>query len=199
SPSPIGESLIGLKIAFCSSVLSPERKDQVGDEMELMACRQVVPRSSTISPNNSKCKKAEGIWILRQTIDTNWQQGTRRLKRKKKQRPEDRQAQLASCRSAWRSPIVLFREALPYRPMTQIPKRLKAKRGHKTKTTKLIAGGFGSTWVQPESVNPSHFPTYSAQESEWANAEYVLNAATRCSREIELIRGKLLKREFTPL
>ena len=38
----------------------------------------------------------------------------------------------------------------------------------------------------------------SARESEWAKAEFVLNAATRCSRETELIRGKLLEREFTP-
>ncbi|KAG5632164.1 hypothetical protein H5410_003881 [Solanum commersonii] len=51
----------------------------------------------------------------------------------------------------------------------------------------------------PERVNPSPSPTLSARESEWAKAEFVLHAATRCSRETELIRGKLLEREFTPL
>ncbi|KAG5585178.1 hypothetical protein H5410_045612 [Solanum commersonii] len=59
-PSPVGESPIGLEIAFYSSVLSPEGKDQVGDEMEQSNCRRVVPRSSTIIPNNSKCEEAKG-------------------------------------------------------------------------------------------------------------------------------------------
>uniref|UniRef100_M1DYV1 Uncharacterized protein n=1 Tax=Solanum tuberosum TaxID=4113 RepID=M1DYV1_SOLTU len=31
----------------------------------------------------------------------------------------------------------------------------------------------------------------SARESEWAKAKVVLNTATRCSRETELIRGSL--------
>ncbi len=75
---------------------------------------------------------------------------------------------------------------------------LARERGRKTKTTKLIAGGIGSTWVQLERVNPSPSPTHSARESEWAKAEVVLKAATRCSRETESIRGKLLEREFTP-
>ncbi|KAG5567972.1 hypothetical protein H5410_065012, partial [Solanum commersonii] len=65
---------------------------------------------------------------------------------------------------------------------------LAQERGHKTKTTKLIAGGIGSTWIQLEIVNPSTFPTHSARESKWAKVEAVLNAATRCSREIELIQ-----------
>ncbi|KAG5580179.1 hypothetical protein H5410_050806 [Solanum commersonii] len=76
-----------------------------------------------------------------------------------------------------------------------------AQRGRKTKTTKLIASGIGSTWVQFERVNPSPSPTHSAREtweSEWSKAEVVLNVETQCSREIELIRGKLLEREFTP-
>ncbi|KAG5580479.1 hypothetical protein H5410_051106 [Solanum commersonii] len=34
SPSPIGESPIGLEIAFCSSVLCSEIKGHIGDEME---------------------------------------------------------------------------------------------------------------------------------------------------------------------
>ncbi|KAG5576704.1 hypothetical protein H5410_056838 [Solanum commersonii] len=37
---------------------------------------------------------------------------------------------------------------------------LRNKRGRKTKTTKLIAGGIGSTWVQLERVNPSPSPTH---------------------------------------
>uniref|UniRef100_M1DPM4 Uncharacterized protein n=1 Tax=Solanum tuberosum TaxID=4113 RepID=M1DPM4_SOLTU len=56
----VGESLIGLEIAFCSSVLIPEGKVQVGDEMEQSACRRVVSRSSAISPKDSKREKAEG-------------------------------------------------------------------------------------------------------------------------------------------
>ncbi|KAG5609576.1 hypothetical protein H5410_020857, partial [Solanum commersonii] len=39
-----------------------------------------------------------------------------------------------------------------------------------------------------ERVNTSPSPIHSAQESEWAKAKVVLNAATRCSRETELIR-----------
>ncbi|KAG5586085.1 hypothetical protein H5410_046519 [Solanum commersonii] len=55
-----GESPIGLEIAFCSSALSPEGKGQVSDIMEQSACRRVVPQSSTISPNDSKCEEAKG-------------------------------------------------------------------------------------------------------------------------------------------
>ncbi|KAG5576572.1 hypothetical protein H5410_056706, partial [Solanum commersonii] len=75
---------------------------------------------------------------------------------------------------------------------------LVRERGRKTKTTKLIASGIGSTWVQLERVNLSPSPTHSARESEWAKAEAVLNATTWCLIEIELIRDKLLEREFTP-
>ncbi|KAG5590923.1 hypothetical protein H5410_041437, partial [Solanum commersonii] len=67
-------------------------------------------------------------------------------------------------------------------------KFLARERGHKTKTTKLIAGGIGSTWVHLGRVNPSPSPTHSARESEWAKVEAVLKAATRCSRETESIR-----------
>ncbi|KAG5615167.1 hypothetical protein H5410_014991, partial [Solanum commersonii] len=62
------------------------------------------------------------------------------------------------------------------------------ERGRKTKATKLIAGGIGSTWVQLERVNPSPSPTHSARESEWAKAEAVLHVETRCSRETKLIQ-----------
>ncbi|KAG5580235.1 hypothetical protein H5410_050862, partial [Solanum commersonii] len=62
------------------------------------------------------------------------------------------------------------------------------ERGRKTKTTKLIVGGIGSTWVQLERVNPSPSPTHSARESEWDKVEAVLKAATRCSRETKSIQ-----------
>ena len=58
--------------------------------------------------------------------------------------------------------------------------------------------GEGRHEVQLERVNPSPSPTHSARESEWDKAEVVIKAATRCSRETELIKGKLLEREFTP-
>ncbi|KAG5580811.1 hypothetical protein H5410_051438 [Solanum commersonii] len=54
------------------------------------------------------------------------------------------------------------------------------------------------TDAQLERVIPSHYPIHSARESEWAKAKAVLNAATQYSREIKLIRDKLLEREFTP-
>ncbi|KAG5619518.1 hypothetical protein H5410_004736 [Solanum commersonii] len=56
SPSLVSEWPIDLEIAFCSIVLIPKWKDQVGDEM----VRRVVSRSSTISPNDSKRKEAKG-------------------------------------------------------------------------------------------------------------------------------------------
>ncbi|KAG5576527.1 hypothetical protein H5410_056661, partial [Solanum commersonii] len=60
-----------------------------------------------------------------------------------------------------------FREVVLYRPLLQNPHLLKAnaERGRKIKTTKLIAGGIGSTMVQPEKVNSSPSPTHSTQES----------------------------------
>ncbi|KAG5576840.1 hypothetical protein H5410_056974, partial [Solanum commersonii] len=59
-------------------------------------------------------------------------------------------------------------------------------------TTINTTGGIGSTRVQLERVSPSPSPTHSTRESEWAKAEVVLNAATRCSRETELIRCRHL-------
>ncbi|KAG5631147.1 hypothetical protein H5410_002864 [Solanum commersonii] len=38
----------------------PDEKDQVGNEIKQSTCRRVVPQSSTISPNDSKRKDAEG-------------------------------------------------------------------------------------------------------------------------------------------
>uniref|UniRef100_M1DQA1 Uncharacterized protein n=1 Tax=Solanum tuberosum TaxID=4113 RepID=M1DQA1_SOLTU len=43
-----------------TNVLSPEGKDQIYDEIEQSACRRAVPRSYTISPNDSECEDAEG-------------------------------------------------------------------------------------------------------------------------------------------
>ncbi|KAG5615019.1 hypothetical protein H5410_014843, partial [Solanum commersonii] len=40
-------------------------------------------------------------------------------------------------------------------------------------------------------VNPSPSSIHSYRESEWAKAEDVLKAATRCSRKTESIRGAL--------
>ncbi|KAG5630311.1 hypothetical protein H5410_002028 [Solanum commersonii] len=42
----------GFHFAFCSSVLSPEGKDEVGGKREQSAYRRDVPRSSTMSPND---------------------------------------------------------------------------------------------------------------------------------------------------
>ncbi|KAG5595589.1 hypothetical protein H5410_036821, partial [Solanum commersonii] len=47
-------------LAFCSSVLSHERKDQVGDEMEQSACRRAVLRGSTLSSNDPGRRDVEG-------------------------------------------------------------------------------------------------------------------------------------------
>ena len=52
--------------------------------------------------------------------------------------------------------------------------RLARERGRKTKTTKLIASGIGSTLVQLERVNPKPSPTHSARESEWTKVWVVL-------------------------
>ncbi|WMV47172.1 hypothetical protein MTR67_040557, partial [Solanum verrucosum] len=46
--------------AFCSSVLSPEGKDQVGGKREQSVYRQKVPRSSTMFPNDLEHDDAEG-------------------------------------------------------------------------------------------------------------------------------------------
>ncbi|KAG5576540.1 hypothetical protein H5410_056674 [Solanum commersonii] len=66
---------------------------------------------------------------------------------------------------------------------------LAQERGHKTRATRLIAGGVGSTWVQLERVNCSPSPIHSARESEWAKADVELKETTRCLRETKLIRG----------
>uniref|UniRef100_M1DTP6 Uncharacterized protein n=1 Tax=Solanum tuberosum TaxID=4113 RepID=M1DTP6_SOLTU len=50
----------GSYFAFCSSVLSPEGKDQVGRKKEQSANCQEAPRSSTMSPNDPEHDDAEG-------------------------------------------------------------------------------------------------------------------------------------------
>ncbi|WMV18456.1 hypothetical protein MTR67_011841 [Solanum verrucosum] len=45
---------------FESSVLSSERKDQIGGEKEQSTCHREVLQSSTMSPNDPKHEDAEG-------------------------------------------------------------------------------------------------------------------------------------------
>uniref|UniRef100_M1E0X3 Uncharacterized protein n=1 Tax=Solanum tuberosum TaxID=4113 RepID=M1E0X3_SOLTU len=60
SPNALGESPNGLNLAQSSSMLSPEGKDQVCEEREQSVHRRAVLRSSSLSPNESKCEDAEG-------------------------------------------------------------------------------------------------------------------------------------------
>ncbi|KAG5631685.1 hypothetical protein H5410_003402 [Solanum commersonii] len=102
-----------------------------------------------------------------------------------------------------------FRKLTPYRPMIQNAK-MENCRGHRQSeltvpkflgdivleledlktpnSMKLEPVVIGSSWVQLERLNPRPSTTHSARESEWDNAETVLKCATRCSREIKLIR-----------
>uniref|UniRef100_M1DN85 Integrase core domain containing protein n=1 Tax=Solanum tuberosum TaxID=4113 RepID=M1DN85_SOLTU len=63
----------------------------------------------------------------------------------------------------------------------------------KTEDRRALLASRRSAWRSPfvplERVNPSPSPTHSARQSECAKVEAVFNAATRCSRETELIRG----------
>ena len=71
----------GSYFTFCSSVLSPEGKDQVGEKREQSAHCWEVSRSSTMSPNDPKRDDAEGWckmamsytkrWIAESAISTN--------------------------------------------------------------------------------------------------------------------------------
>ncbi|WMV46434.1 hypothetical protein MTR67_039819 [Solanum verrucosum] len=54
---PVAE---GSHFAFCSSVLSPEEKDQVGGNKKQSAHHRAVPRSSTMPPNEPKHDDVEG-------------------------------------------------------------------------------------------------------------------------------------------
>ncbi|KAG5598962.1 hypothetical protein H5410_030332 [Solanum commersonii] len=47
-------------LTFCSSVRSPERKDQISGEKEQSVCHRAVPRSSTMFPNDKKHDDDEG-------------------------------------------------------------------------------------------------------------------------------------------
>uniref|UniRef100_M1E136 Integrase core domain containing protein n=1 Tax=Solanum tuberosum TaxID=4113 RepID=M1E136_SOLTU len=60
SPNPFGESPTYCIFAFCSSVLSPDEKDQVGGKRKQSAHRREVPRRSTMSPINSEHDDVEG-------------------------------------------------------------------------------------------------------------------------------------------
>uniref|UniRef100_M1DFJ6 Orf147a protein n=1 Tax=Solanum tuberosum TaxID=4113 RepID=M1DFJ6_SOLTU len=71
--------------------------------------------------------------------------------------------------------------------LTLVPNSLKPK----DEMTGRVVVGLGQHKVQLKRVNPSPSPTHSARESEWAKAEVVLHAASRCSRETELIRDTL--------
>ncbi|KAG5610580.1 hypothetical protein H5410_021861 [Solanum commersonii] len=104
--------------------------------------------------------------------------------------------QTMDCRVYWRSRITSPKGPLQHKFSNTINTSktlilgcfwLAQERGRKTKTTKLLAGGIRSTWVQLERVNPSPSPIHLARESEWAKAEAMLNAVTQCLRETELI------------
>uniref|UniRef100_M1DLY6 Uncharacterized protein n=1 Tax=Solanum tuberosum TaxID=4113 RepID=M1DLY6_SOLTU len=63
SPNPFGKSPTNHIFSSCSSVLSPEGKDQVGGKREQSAHRREVPRSSTMSPNDPKHDDVK-VWKL---------------------------------------------------------------------------------------------------------------------------------------
>ena len=58
--------------------------------------------------------------------------------------------------------------------------------------------GLGRHYVHLKRVNPSPYPTDSAQESEWTKAEVVLHKASGCPRGTHLIWGELFERKLTP-
>ncbi|KAG5599817.1 hypothetical protein H5410_031187, partial [Solanum commersonii] len=74
SPNALCESSNGLNLAQSSSVLSLEGKDQVGNEREQTARRQIVSRRTTISPNDSKREDAEdkiigSLWVQLERVN----------------------------------------------------------------------------------------------------------------------------------
>ncbi|WMV30261.1 hypothetical protein MTR67_023646, partial [Solanum verrucosum] len=60
APNPFDESPIDHIFAFYSSVLSPGKKEQIGDENEQSVHRRVVLQSSTMSPNDLEHDDAGG-------------------------------------------------------------------------------------------------------------------------------------------
>ncbi|WMV58823.1 hypothetical protein MTR67_052208, partial [Solanum verrucosum] len=58
--------------AFCSSVLSPEGKEQIGGEKEQSTYRRATPRSSATSPNYPEHDDAKG-WCKTTMNYTKWQ------------------------------------------------------------------------------------------------------------------------------
>ncbi|KAG5631184.1 hypothetical protein H5410_002901 [Solanum commersonii] len=148
SPNPFGESPKGLILAFCFSVLSPERNkiggekkqiEQDGDETYQRADRRVDQRSRLTTPNDPLQHKSL------KTINTF---------------------------------VVELNEIVVANTISPLCFRLARERSRKTKTTKLMASGIGSTLGS----------TRETRESEWTKVEVVPHAATRSLRETELIR-----------
>ncbi|XP_015170745.1 uncharacterized protein [Solanum tuberosum] len=59
SPNPFGEPPIDRIFAFCSSALSPEGKEQIGNGKKQSAFRRATPRSSSTLPNDPGHKDVE--------------------------------------------------------------------------------------------------------------------------------------------
>ncbi|KAG5590605.1 hypothetical protein H5410_041119 [Solanum commersonii] len=89
-----------------------------------------------------------GIWIEKQSIDATKKKETKKLKERRKDFLRIAQA------------IRLKQEG--DESDQKVNYRAYRERGRKTKTTKLMAGGIGSTWVQLERVSPSPSPMHSA-------------------------------------
>uniref|UniRef100_M1DL42 Uncharacterized protein n=1 Tax=Solanum tuberosum TaxID=4113 RepID=M1DL42_SOLTU len=75
----------GSYFAFCSSVLSPEGKDQVGGKREQLTHHREVPRNSTMSPNEPEHDDAEGwcktveVWKVSEKCKLASQRSNRRI------------------------------------------------------------------------------------------------------------------------
>ncbi|KAG5599140.1 hypothetical protein H5410_030510 [Solanum commersonii] len=68
SPNPFGESQKGLILTFCSSVLSPERKDQIGGEKEQSAYQHDA-QLERVNPSPSPTHSArESEWAKAKVV-----------------------------------------------------------------------------------------------------------------------------------
>ncbi|KAG5594661.1 hypothetical protein H5410_035893 [Solanum commersonii] len=179
--------------------MSPDGKYQVGDEIEQSTCRRTL--LSKKEQRQLKERRNEDMRItepIRRVAKRLTQDGDELYQ--KVDRGVDRSPRLVSELPIGLE-IAFCSTVLSLEGKDQVgddSKREEAEGGRKSNTTKLIVGGIGSTWVQLERVNPSPSPTHSTRENEWVKVVAVLSAATRCSREIESIRGKLLERKFSP-